>query len=356
MKPELVRGSEAGAGAGMKIVAFGGGHGLGAALRALSHCAEAAVRAPAGQAAALWELTAVVTVGDNGGSSGRLRTQRGALPPGDLRQALVALAADDPHSQVMASLFQHRFDGSDPLAGHPVGNLVLCGLMEQYGDPVVALEHAARMLRARGRVLPMSREPVAIEARVRGADLADPDRLVTVRGQHEVAVSCGHVESVRLDPPEPVACQEAVHALAGADWLVFGPGSWFTSVIPHLLVPGLARAITASPAGRLVILNLTTEQETDGMTVPDHLSALAAYAPDLRVDLVLGDSIRVTDPKPAKHAAESLNAQLVLAPVAASGASARHDPQALATALLPLLAPARLDGRPEAEPSPGAAR
>jgi uncharacterized cofD-like protein len=337
----------------MKIVAFGGGHGLAASLRALRRCAAAPATLPGARP---WEITAVVTVGDNGGSSGRLRAQRGALPPGDLRQALVALAADDPHSQATAALFQHRFDGSDPLAGHPVGNLVLLGLMERYGDPVLALAHAATMVGAGGRVLPMSREPVAIEARVRGADLAEPDQVVTVRGQHEVASSRGRVESVRLDPPAPVACQEAVRTLAEADWLVFGPGSWYTSVIPHLLVPDLARAIISSLARRLVVLNLTTEQETVGMTVPDHLAALAAYAPGLRVDVVLGDSSWVTDPKPAEHAAESLSAQLVLAPVAASGASARHDPQALAAALLPLLSAGRQGETPGAESFRGAAR
>lgn len=337
----------------MRIVAFGGGHGLGASLRALRRCAAAA---RTGDGADPWEITAVVTVGDDGGSSGRLRAQRAALPPGDLRQALVALAGDDPQSRATASLFQHRFGGTDPLAGHPVGNLVLCGLMEQLNDPVLALGHAASMVRASGRVLPMSREPVAIEARVRGADPGHPDALVTVRGQHDVATSRGEVESVSLRPPAPAACREAIDALDRADWLVFGPGSWYTSVIPHLLVPDLARAIMASRARRIVVLNLTTEQETVGMTVPDHLAALAAYAPGLRVDVVLGDSIWVTDPKPARHAAESLNARLVLAPVAAPGTVARHDPHALAAALLPLLTAGRPGPAPGAEPTQGAAR
>ncbi|MFS8521383.1 MAG: uridine diphosphate-N-acetylglucosamine-binding protein YvcK [Micromonosporaceae bacterium] len=320
----------------MKIVAFGGGHGLGASLRALRRCADLA----AGDGER-WQLTAVVTVGDNGGSSGRLRQQRDVLPPGDLRQALVALAGDDPYSTTTAALFQYRFDGDDGLAGHPVGNLVLCGLMEQLGDPVAALDHAAAMIGAAGRVLPMSRRPVAIEADVRGADPDRPDEVVTVRGQHEVAVSTGQVEAVRLVPAAPPACREAVAAVAEADWLVFGPGSWYTSVIPHLLVPELAAAVLASPARRMIILNLTTDQETVGMTVPDHLAALAAAAPGLRADLVLGDRDWVADPKPARHAAEALGAELVLAPVAAPGTGARHDPHALAEALLPLLSAVR---------------
>lgn len=343
----------------VKVVAFGGGHGLGALLRALRTISTVAV-----------EITAVVTVGDNGGSSGRLRTERQALPPGDLRQALVALAGDDPHSSATAELFQHRFAGEDPLGGHTVGNLVLCGLMERYGDPVTALAHAATMVNARGRVLPMSCQPVSIEAEVSGVDPDDPDRLVTVRGQHEVAVSRGRVESVRLDPAAPAACEEAVAAVHDADWLIFGPGSWYTSVIAHLLVPRLREAAVASAARRLVVLNLSTDQETAGMSVPDHLAALARYAPGLRVDVVLGDSIRVSDPTPATDAAESLGARLVLAPIAAPGPAARHDPDALATALPSVLtAPRPLSAavvdRPRvagvgyrrgAEPSDGAAR
>lgn len=318
----------------MRVVAFGGGHGLAASLRALRQCAPKLDL----------ELTAVVTVGDDGGSSGRLRAQRGALPPGDLRQALVALAGEDSHIATTTALLQHRFKAAgvdDPLAGHAVGNLVLCGLMELLGDPVAALDHAAAMLRAAGRVLPMSREPVAIEARVRGLDPDRPDAVVEVRGQHAVAVSRGRVERVRLDPVAPAACPEAVAAVSAADWLVFGPGSWYTSVIPHLLVPDLAAAVAASPARRLIILNLATEPETVGLSVPDHLAALAAYAPGLRADVVLGDLVGVADPAPVEQAAESLGARLVLAPVAAVDGSPRHDPHHLAEALVPLLAAAR---------------
>lgn len=325
----------------MRLVAFGGGHGLGVSLRALRRC----------QPVLDLALTAVVTVGDNGGSSGRLRAQRGVLPPGDLRQALAALADGDQQHARTAALFQHRFagpvftgddgDDGDPLAGHPVGNLVLCGLLELLGDPVAALDHAAAMVRASGRVLPMSCAPVSLEARIHGADPTRPAETVTVRGQHEVAVSPGEVASVRLNPPEPAACREAVAAVGEADWLVFGPGSWYTSVIPHLLVPELAAAIVASPARRLVILNLTTEPETAGLTLPAHLTALTAYAAGLTADVVLGDAGWVTDPEPVRRSAGSLGAELVLAAVAADDGTPRHDPAALAEALLPVLADAR---------------
>jgi uncharacterized cofD-like protein len=322
----------------MKVVAFGGGHGLAVSLRALRRC----------DPELELDITAVVTVGDDGGSSGRLRAERGALPPGDLRQALVALAADGPVTRRSAELFQHRFapNGSgepagDPLVGHAVGNLVLLGLMELFGDPVTALDHAAEMLGASGRVLPMSCQPVWIEAEVRGGDPGRPDDVVTVRGQHAVAVTPGQVESVRLTPPGPPACPQAVAAVAEADWLIFGPGSWYTSVIPHLLLPELAAAIVTSSARRLVMLNLAAEKETLGLSVADHLAALRWYLPELKVDTVLADGAAVGDPEPVDRAAESLGARLVLAPVAVADGSPRHDSAALGAALVPVLGSAR---------------
>jgi uncharacterized cofD-like protein len=317
----------------MRVVAFGGGHGLSASLRALRALPTDL------------DITAVVTVADDGGSSGRLRAERSALPPGDLRQALAALAAERPDTQATAGLFQHRFapDGRDhsPLDGHTVGNLVLVGLMEQLGDPVSALDHAARMVDAAGRVLPMAVKAVGIEADVRGADPRRPQTLLTVVGQHAVAVAPGHVEAVRLTPADPPACPEAVAAVERADWLIFGPGSWYTSVIPHLLVPDLAAAIVASPARRLVTLNLAAEPETWGLSAADHLAALQWYLPGLKVDTVLADGTAVGDPEPVRRAAESLGARLVLAPVAVADGSPRHDPAALGAALVPVLGASR---------------
>jgi uncharacterized cofD-like protein len=316
-----------------KVVAFGGGHGLAASLRALRRCPPQLGI----------DLTAVVTVGDDGGSSGRLRAERSALPPGDLRQALAALAADRPDAQLTAELFQHRFRppgdrGAGSLDGHPVGNVVLVGLMELLGDPVTALDHAREMVGATGRVLPMAIRPVGIEADVRGADPTRPGDVVRVTGQHNVAVVPGRVESVRLSPPLPPACPDALAAVAQADWLIFGPGSWYTSVIPHLLLPDLAAAIVSSPARRLVTLNLAAEIETSGLSVADHLAALRWYLPELKVDCVLADGKAVGDPEPVRRAAESLGARLVLAPVAVADGSARHDPEALGAALVPVLA------------------
>jgi uncharacterized cofD-like protein len=315
----------------LKVVAFGGGHGLAASLRGLRHCAPALDL----------DITAVVTVGDDGGSSGRLRAERDALvPPGDLRQALAALAGEDPVFQRTAALLQHRFTAigdPDPLTGHAVGNLLLLGLMELLGDPVVALEHAAGMVGATGRVLPMARYAVGIEADVRGGDPKRPGETVTVRGQHAVAVTMGHVEAVRLTPASPPTCPAVRSAIAAADWLIFGPGSWYTSVLPHLLVPELAAAIVASPARRLVTLNLAVENETAGLSVADHLAALHWYLPELRVDAVLADAKWVGEPEPVHRAAAALGALLVLAPLAVADGSPRHDPESLGVALVPVL-------------------
>ncbi|MET0424798.1 MAG: uridine diphosphate-N-acetylglucosamine-binding protein YvcK [Actinoplanes sp.] len=329
----------------VRVVAFGGGHGLSASLRALRRCSREVEL----------DITAVVTVGDDGGSSGRLRAERDALlPPGDLRQALAALAADEPTDQRTAALLQYRFAAvppagggdpaggrSDPLVGHAVGNLLLLGLMEMLGDPVVALDHAAAMVGAQGRVLPMARHKVGIEADVRGADPEQPGEVVTVRGQHAVAVAHGHVEAVRIAPSDPPTCPQVINAIAAADWLIFGPGSWYTSVLPHLMVPGLAAAITASPASRLVTLNLAADNETLGLSVADHLAALHWYLPGLRVDAVLADGKWVGEPEEVRRAAEALGGRLILAPLAVADGSPRHDPESLGVALVPVLGAAR---------------
>lgn len=317
----------------VRVVAFGGGHGLSASLRALRLIHRDTPL----------DITAVVTVADDGGSSGRLRATRDILPPGDLRQALAALADEE----AIAEVFQHRFAGTDDLTGHPVGNLVLCALMELAGDPVAALDQAAEMLRCDGRVLPMSRQPLHIEA-----DLSQGGEVVTVRGQHAVAVTLKTIDRVRLVPAAPEACVEAVRATIDADWLLFGPGSWFTSVIPHLLVPQLAAAISMTAAKRLVTLNLAPDSETAGLTLPEHLAALRRYLPGLHVDVVLADGKAVGDPEPVHRAAESLGARLLLAPVAVADGAPLHDPHALATALEPLLSSTTINSSTDSSNEP----
>jgi uncharacterized cofD-like protein len=300
-----------------RVVAFGGGHGLFASLRALCLLGT--------------EPTAVVTVADDGGSSGRLRREFGGLPPGDLRQALVALA--NPADPVTSAVFQHRFPGSGELGGHAIGNLILAGLVEVLGGTVPALDHAAKMLGCRGRVLPMAAQPLDIEADV---TLLSGVRT-TLHGQHAVATAEGHVRRVRLHPATAPACTEAVEAVALADALVLGPGSWFTSVLPHFLVPALAEAIIGSAARKILVLNLSTDGETAGMPFEAHLHALAEHAPALKVDVVLADPQIVRDHTGLSSAAESLGGRLVVAPVSAPDGSPRHDQEALAAALRAVL-------------------
>ena len=301
------------------VVALGGGHGLAATLSALRQVTD--------------RITAVVTVADDGGSSGRLRDELGILPPGDLRMALAALAADDRRSQLWATALQHRFPGDGPLGQHALGNLMLAGLGDVVGDPVEALVLIGGLLGLPPdtRVVPMSTVPLEIVAEVVGLDPADPGATSAVVGQVAVATTPGNVVSVSLRPESPPACAAAVAAIDAADWVVFGPGSWFTSVLPHLIVPELRDALLRTHARRMVALNLAPQSgETEGFSPCTHLEVLAAHAPALRVDVVLADAA-TRDPALA-GAAESLGGRLVLAPVAVGDGSPRHDPARLAAA------------------------
>ncbi len=310
---------------GPKVVALGGGHGLAASLTALRRITP--------------HLTAVVTVADDGGSSGRLREEFGVLPPGDLRMALSALAGEDEWGRTWERLLQHRFGGTGPLAGHPVGNLVLAALADLEGDVVRALELVGRLLGCSGRVLPASAVPLEILAQVAGLDPERPDDLAEVRGQVAVATTPGRVCALALRPHDPPACAAAVAAVLEADWVVLGPGSWFTSVLTHLLVPGLRDALERTPARRLVALNLAPQAgETEGFSPEAHVDALLAHAPQLRLDAVLADAELVPDRRGLMSAVEAAGAQLVLAPVALGDGTPRHDPVRLAEAYRSIMA------------------
>jgi uncharacterized cofD-like protein len=179
----------------------------------------------------------------------------------------------------------------------------------------------------------MSPQPLEIAAEVTGLDDADPDQVHRIRGQVAVATTVGRVESVSLVPAAPPACPEAVDAVLAADLVVLGPGSWFTSVLPHLLVPDLLDALVRTAARRVVALNLAAQPgETAGFSPQQHLEVLAAHAPRLRVDAVVADTDAVTDAHGLMSGVSALGARLVLAPVAAGDGTARHDPRRLAAA------------------------
>ena len=305
-------------------VALGGGHGLAATLSALRRLHDDLT---------IDDLTAVVTVADNGGSSGRLRGEFGVLPPGDLRMALAALCGDDEWGRTWAEVVQHRFAGQGEMQGHVVGNLLIVSLWELMGDHVRALDWMGRLLGAHGRVLPMATTPMDITARVRGADPDDPTGVRVVRGQVEVATTGGRIESVALVPEDPRACDEAVEAIRSAEWVVLGPGSWFTSVIPHLMVPGLRQALAETPGKLVVVLNLEAQAgETTGFGPADHLQALFEHAPDLTVHAVLVDSSALAgDRDQLEKVVADRGARLVVEDLAVPG-EPRHDPDLLAAA------------------------
>ncbi len=282
----------------LRVVALGGGHGLYASLAALKHVTS--------------ELTAVVTVADDGGSSGKLREEMGVLPPGDLRMALSALCDDSEWGRTWASVMQHRFKHpTSPetfsLENHALGNLLIVSLWELLGDPIAGLDWAGSLLGARGRVLPMSLTPLVISGEVREGE--HPGKgLTTVTGQAKLAKS-GNIETVRLEPADADACDEAIEAIDTADWVILGPGSWYTSVLPHLLLPQTRRAIERSSARTCVVMNLElASDETTGLDARDHLMVLKKYAPDLQLDAIIADPIAVADRESFEKTASSFGA------------------------------------------------
>ena len=265
------------------VVALGGGHGLAVSLTALRGVTT--------------DLTAVVTVADNGGSSGRLRDEFGVLPPGDLRMALAALCGDDRWGQTWARVLQHRFASEGEMHGHSMGNLLIVTLWELLHDHVDGLDWVAGLLGARGRVLPMALTPARHHRRGAGDRATDPDEVATVRGQVEVATTRRR-GALGLPGARATrrACPEALEAIGEADWVVLGPGSWYTSVIPHLLVSDLRDALCRTPGKVVVSMNLEPHaDETRGYDLADHLDVLLRHAPDLRVHTVLVDPSAVHD-------------------------------------------------------------
>ena len=262
---------------GPAVVALGGGHGLSATLRALRHVTH--------------RLTAVVTVADDGGSSGRLRREFDCLPPGDLRMALASLCEDSEWGLTWRDVLQHRFEGQ-------------------------------------GELVPMSSSPLVIEA-----DIVSGGSRRRVSGQVAVASARGRLENVGMVPQDAEAHPEALRAIDEAEWVVLGPGSWYTSVLPHLILPSMRRALVNTSARKVVVLNLSAQQgETDGMTSADHLRVLSQYAPDLRLDVVLADPSTVEDVEDLAAVAAAMGATVVLRQVRTGEALCHHDPLRLAAA------------------------
>ena len=217
---------------GVRAVALGGGHGLAATLRALRRVTD--------------DVTAVVGVSDDGGSSGRLREEFDVVPPGDLRMALAALCGDDTWGRTWSRVVQHRFAGSGDLAGHSLGNLLITALWEETGDIVTGLDWVGALLGAHGRVLPVATAPLQVVADVAGLHPEDPSLVERVVGQVQVATTRGQVVGLRVEPADTAACPAAVEAITDAEAIVLGPGSWFTSVLAPLQVRGIGQAVADS--------------------------------------------------------------------------------------------------------------
>lgn len=306
----------------LDVVALGGGHGLAASLKALRRVTP--------------HLTAVVGVSDDGGSSGRIREQFGVLPPGDLRMALAALCGDDTWGSTWARVLQHRFESEGDLDGHSLGNLLITALWEETTDVVVGLEWVAKLLDARGRVLPLCIEPLEIVASVQTASGASE----TIRGQVEVATTPHEIQAISIEPSHPIVCAEAVQAVLDADAVVLGPGSWFTSVLTHFQVPEMATALRTTTAARILVLNLKAQTgETSGYSPDRYLEVLADAHPDFRLDWVIADPQHVTNVDTLTTVATRVGARVLFAEVGGpAGTSDQHDVGLLASAFDQILA------------------
>lgn len=303
-----------------KVVALGGGHGLAATLSALRKVTS--------------EITAIVTVADNGGSSGRLREEFPIFPPGDLRMALAALCSDDEWGRSWAEIMQYRFTSQGPLDGHPVGNLLLAALWDRDEDPVAGLDRVGALLKVVGRVLPMAAEPLDIEAEF---ELSNGETEIA-RGQIAVAGASGRLRNLTIIPENPPARIEALSAIAHADWITMGPGSWISSVLPHLLIPAQRDALISSKAQKILLLNLDPHpsqggDELAGKSPQEHLKLIAKYAPHLTLSYVIADTSVVQQPAELEKLVKSFGGRLITADLRQERGSIHHNVEKLAQLL-----------------------
>ena len=264
---------------GKKIVAVGGGTGLSSLLKGLKHFSH--------------NLTAIVTVADDGGSSGRLRTELGVLPPGDIRNCVAALAKED----LLTELFQYRFSAGDGLKGHSFGNLFLTAMTEITGNFETAIAACSRVLAIKGQVLPATLDDMHLWAEL--------DRGQLVEGESNIAAAKGKIEQIGCIPANPTALPATIKAIKSADCIVLGPGSLYTSIIPNLLVPEIRNAIANARVPRIYVCNIMTQPgETDDYTVSDHLKAIERVCGQSLFDLVIVNQQPLSPQALAKYAIE----------------------------------------------------
>ena len=312
----------------LRIAVVGGGNGIPNVLRGL------AAESRAGRKLA---ITAIVATADDGGSSGRIRAERGGVPPGDLRNCLLALGDD---SEPWGALFAHRYAGAGALAGHSLGNLMLMALAERTGSWIEAVAAAGRHLGARGKVIPATPVGLALEGE-------------TIHGEHisgesRIGAAPSAIRRVWFDPPHPAPSAGVLEALAEADLIVLGPGSLFTSLLPVLLIRGVADAIRRSKGLRVLVGNLMTQPgETTGMSLAQHLEALEQHVGSDLVDVVLLNGATIDESRVRAYTEQGaelvsragLNARreaTIAVPLVNDSGKVRHEPARLAGALLRL--------------------
>jgi uncharacterized cofD-like protein len=311
-------------GRGPRVVAIGGGHGLAVLLRGMKQHTS--------------NLTAIVTMADDGGSSGRLRRDLGVLPPGDVRNCIAALADDEA---LITRLFQYRFGDRGSLDGHSLGNLFITAMAEVAGSFERATVEAGRVLAVQGEVLPSTLQDVTLMADLK----AEGNGVSRVKGESQIPDAAGEIERVFLTPDDAAAYPGAVRALLEADLIVAGPGSLYTSILPNLLVPDVTRAIAASRAVKVYVCNVATQRgETEGYTAGDHVAALERHSPVGLFSIVLAnDRLDVTFDAPdgvtlvQDEFPASAPYRIVRASLVDAGNPWRHDSDKLAGALLDLL-------------------
>ena len=303
---------------GPAVTVIGGGHGLSVLLRGVKQATS--------------NVTAIVTVADDGGSSGRLSAGLGIIPPGDMRNCLVALADTEP---LMEKLFQYRFEGESELAGHSFGNLFIAAMNEVTGDMETALLESSKVLAVKGRVLPASNEHVRLDALMTDGTV--------VEGESHIPEARKRIRRVKLHPAHAAPVQAALDAIINADIVLLGPGSLYTSIMPNLLVDGVAEALRESRALKIYICNVMTQPgETDGYTAAMHAEAIIKHAGRGAIDFMLVNSAPISDELREKYAAEgiapvavdeaainALGIGFVAADIINQSDAVRHDPDKL---------------------------
>ena len=278
---------------GQKLVAIGGGTGLSTMLAGLKQLVGQSVGKPDDE---IWieTLSAIVTVSDDGGSSGRLRDELQMLPPGDIRNCMIALSED---ANLISRLFRHRFRGDGELGGHSFGNLFLAALTEITGDFTEAIRLSSEVIASKGHIYPATLSDVRLVAELEDGSI--------VRGETQISASKVPIRRLHLEPEQCLPLPQALKAIRAADIITVGPGSLYTSILPNLLVSQVARVIGKSSATKIFVSNLMTQPgETDGYTAREHLETVRKYAPEIHFDFVVVNDRRISNEQAQRYAAE----------------------------------------------------